>query len=295
MLNILTVDLEDYWSIVARDWLDRSIEPTGAVVKNTEWLLDLLTRHNVKGTFFVLGEIAKKFPLLIKTIVRQGHEIGVHGFYHQQVFKLNAEQFRREITDTKKTIEDIISKPVVAHRAPAFSIMKRTQWAFEILVQEGFQYDSSVFPFAARRYGWPDFPQGICSLKLPSGATITEVPLSTTMIFGKRLPAAGGGYIRHFPYIVTKLAIKRIQKKRPVVTYIHPYEIDLTSGPEDIEAAFDAASSRAKRFHFLQLRNRNTIEYKLDKLFKDFRFSTLQDVAGAMLAGKKTTVLSLPL
>ncbi len=295
VVNILTIDLEDYWSIVARDWLGQSIEPTEAVLRNTEWLLGVLAEYNVKGTFFVLGEIAKKFPFLIRTIVEQGHEAGVHGFYHQQVFKLNAEQFRREITDTKKLIEDIISENVVTHRAPAFSIMRKTQWAFEVLAQEGFKYDSSVFPIAARRYGWPGFSQDICTLTLPSGAIITEVPLPTVTVFGRRLPAAGGGYLRHFPYLVTKLAARRIQKNRPVVTYIHPYEIDLTSGPKELEAAFAVASRRAKRFHALQLRNRQTIKYKLNRLFTDFRFSTLQDVAGAMLADNKTALLSLPL
>jgi peptidoglycan/xylan/chitin deacetylase (PgdA/CDA1 family) len=123
MLNALTIDVEDYWSVFSRDWLHIEAEPSDAVVGNTEWFLQTLTRHNIKATFFILGEVAKKFPHLIREIAKGGHEVGVYGFSHKQIFKLTEEEFRREIVDCKKLLEDIISGSVLRHRSPAFSMM----------------------------------------------------------------------------------------------------------------------------------------------------------------------------
>lgn len=146
MLNALSIDVKDYWSIFSRDWLGKDIEPSAAVVKNTEWFLETLSRYDVKATFFILGEVAKKFPSLVKKIAEDGHEIGAHGFLHKQIFRLTKEEFRREVADCKKLLEDTISGSVLGHRAPAFSIMPKTKWALEILAQEDFKYDSSVYP-----------------------------------------------------------------------------------------------------------------------------------------------------
>ena len=156
-LNALTIDIEDYWSIFSRDWLHIDAEPSDAVVRNTEWFLQTLAQHNVKATFFILGEVAKKFPSIIKKIAEDGHEIGAHGFSHRQIFKLTEEEFRREVADCKKLLEDTTSGPVLGHRAPAFSIMPETKWALEVLAEEGFEYDSSIYPIAGGRYGWPGF------------------------------------------------------------------------------------------------------------------------------------------
>ena len=126
-INALTIDVEDYWSIFSRDWLHIQAQPSDAVVKNTEWFLQILEKHRTKATFFILGEVAQKFPSLIKKIVQNGHEIGVHGFLHRQIFKLNKDEFRREIIDCKKLLEDLTSTQVIGHRAPAFSVMPRTK------------------------------------------------------------------------------------------------------------------------------------------------------------------------
>ncbi|GAI41309.1 unnamed protein product, partial [marine sediment metagenome] len=131
VINTLSIDVEDYWSIFSRDWLGIDAEPSEAVVRNTEWFLQTLTQHNVKATFFILGEVAKKYSGLIRQISNSGHEIGIHGFSHKQIFKLSKEDFRREIADCKKLLEDITSEPVLGHRAPAFSIMPETKWALE--------------------------------------------------------------------------------------------------------------------------------------------------------------------
>jgi polysaccharide deacetylase family protein (PEP-CTERM system associated) len=283
LLNALTIDIEDYWSILSRDWLHIDAEPSDAVVRNTEWFLQTLARHNVKATFFILGEVAERFPSLIKKIAADGHEIGSHGFSHKQIFKLSEEQFRREVVDCKKLLEDITSSPILGYRAPAFSIMPQTKWALEILAQEGFEYDSSVYPICGKRYGWPGFSKGICKIDLPSGRSIIEVPMSTVTIFGKTLPVAGGGYIRHFPYAVTRWAIKYIQKTRPVIVYMHPYEIDTELQPFSTEYLAPEDKSRGFKHHKLQLRNRHTVPRKVNKLLSQFDFAPLKKVISESL------------
>lgn len=287
MTNALTIDVEDYWSIFSRDWLHKDTEPTEMVVKNTEWFLETLAGHNVKATFFVLGEVAKKFPSLIKKITEDGHEIGAHGFSHKQIFKLSKEQFRQEVAESKKLLEDITGKAIMGYRAPAFSIMPQTKWALEILAQEGFKYDSSIYPISGKRYGWPGFSKDICKLDLPSGRRIVEVPMSTVRIFGRDLPAAGGGYIRHFPYAITKWAIKRIQKTRPTVVYMHPYEFSSDRPRVANSSLFVRKRFRSAMFSTLQYRNRWTMKSKLRKLLADFEFSKIIDVYGSIIDNLK--------
>jgi polysaccharide deacetylase family protein (PEP-CTERM system associated) len=278
MLNALSIDVEDEHCAFARSWLHTNIEPSKAVVKNTEWFLLVLAKHDVKATFFILGEVAKKFPSLIKKIAKDGHEVASHGWSHTQIFKLNKEQFRKEIADSKKLLEDITSGSVLGHRAPAFSIMPQTKWALEVLAQEGFKYDSSIYPISGRRYGWPEFSKDICKVDLPSGRSIIEVPMSTVTVFGRALPAAGGGYIRHFPYTVTKWAIKHIQKKRPAIVYMHPYEIDTEQWLFRPEHLSHKDWKTAVKLNKRQLRNRQTIRRKLLNLLSEFEFTTISQV-----------------
>ncbi len=279
MVNALTIDVEDYWSIFSRDWLGLDQEPSDAVVKNTEWFLETLDLFSVKATFFVLGRVAIRFPGLVRKIARAGHEIGSHGISHEQIFKFTKEQFRSEITDSKKLLEDIVSGLVFGYRAPAFSIMPQTKWALEVLAEAGFNYDSSVFPISGRRYGWPGFSRDIARIELPSGRTIVEVPMSTVSILGKILPVAGGGYIRHFPYFITKWAMEHIQKRnRPVIVYVHPYEVDTGVRTFDTKQLSYKKRIRAMKFHKMQLRNRNTVRGKLTKLLSEFEFATVKQV-----------------
>ena len=278
MLNVLTIDVEDYWSTFLRCWFDKDTEPNEAVVRNTEWFLETLAEFNVKATCFILGEVAVKYPALIKKISNNGHEVGSHGFSHNQIFNLSQDQFRQEVSYSKKLLEDIISSSVVGFRAPAFSVMPQTQWALEVLAEEGYKYDSSVFPISGKRYGWPDFSQDICKVDLPSGKSIVEVPMSTVEIMGKTLPAAGGGYLRHFPYLLTKTAIKQIQKKRPAIVYMHPYEIDLENKKLDFSLMSFAQKCKTVKFHLLQLRNRKTVSRKLLKLLQEFEFTSLSEM-----------------
>jgi len=281
--NALTVDVEDYHNILARDWLERDFPPTEAVVRNTERLLDLFDQHRVSGTFFILGEVAEHYPTLIRRIASAGHELGVHGYRHRQVFKLTPELFRQEVARAKARIEDLIGGPIQGHRAPAFSILPETSWAFDVLLEAGFRYDSSIMPIKARRYGWPGFNPNIQWMHLRGGDLI-EAPLSFCSIGFRRLPACGGGYIRHFPAVFTRWAFRQVQRHRPAILYMHPYEIELCGPKLDTTGLTHDAARRARRFHRLQIRNRHTVLPKITALLEQFSFAPLARVIEATLA-----------
>jgi polysaccharide deacetylase family protein (PEP-CTERM system associated) len=284
MINALSVDVEDYWNVFLRDWLGiADAEPAEAVVRNTEWFLQTLEEFGIKATFFVVGEVALKFPNLLREIANRGHEVGSHGYGHWEIHRIDRDRFRYEVVESKRIIEDITGQKVRGHRAPSFSIMPATCWALEEISSAGYEYDSSIFPFRGNRYGWPSFSKGICKVKLPNGRSIIEVPLSTVRIFGINLPACGGGYLRHFSYLYTRWAMKRIQPSRPVIVYVHPYDIDTEPGPEEIENACANGPIRAKMQHLLQLRNRHTMKSKLNRLLNDYPFGRICDVIGATL------------
>jgi len=277
MLNALTIDVEDYWSIFSRDWLHINTGPSDAVVRNTGWFLKTLDEYKVKATFFILGEVAKKFPNLIKEIASQSHEIGVHGYYHRQIFKLTRDEFKKEVSDAKKLLEDLSGQNVIGHRAPAFSINKDTQWALEVLAEEGFVYDSSISPMQGRRYGWPGFKKEIHQVNLPSSESIIEVPMSTISLGIKEL-GVGGGYMRHLPYFYTKWAIGHIQKNRPAIIYMHPYEIDTDIVPLKLDNLTGQGKIKAFKFHKSQMRNRQTVKGKIDRLLSEFSFSPIKEL-----------------
>ena len=277
-VNALTIDVEDYCSIFSRDWLHiPDAKPSEAVVKNTRWYLKTLEGYNVKATFFILGEVVQYFPQLIKEIAGAGHEIAVHGFYHRQIFKLERDEFKKEVGDTKKLLEDLSGQQIIGHRAPAFSINKDTQWALEVLAGLGYKYDSSISPMVGKRYGWPGFKKEIHTMNLPDGQSIIEVPMSTISLGIKEL-GVGGGYLRHFPYIYTKFAIKHIQKKGPTVLYMHPYEIDTEVRKYDFKKLNFKDKYNAYKFYFMQLRNRDTIKQKVLKLLEDFEFVSIASI-----------------
>ncbi len=285
VINALSIDVEDYWAIFNRDWLGVHVEPTDAVVRNTEWLLEKLNEYGMKATFFILGEVAETFPFLVRRIFDLGHEIASHGISHKQIFKLNKEEFRKDASDSKRVLEDIISSRIYGFRAPAFSITPKTEWALAILAEVGFEYDSSIFPISAsRRYGWPKFCRKICKLDLPSGNSIVEVPLSTVKVLGKSFPVGGGGYIRHLPYTYTKWGLRCVQRHRAAIVYLHPYEID-TKAVEYATIHLDnEQKNTAIRFHRFQLRNRNTMKRKINRMLSEFQFATIREVVNFSLA-----------
>lgn len=278
MINALTVDVEDYWSIFRRDWLKESgARPCEAVIRNTSWLLALLSERNVNATFFFLGEVAEKYPELVQDVVREGHEVGVHGFYHNPVFKLSRTQFRQEIGRAKHLLEDITGSKVLGHRAPFFSLNSDTEWAFEVLVELGFVYDSSIVPSWSKAAN-PMYPNtNIHTIKLGSGRKIIEVPNSGYKFCGKNI-TVGGGYFRHFPYLCTRIVMKSIQRNRSVVFYTHPYEFDLQKKDFDMSHLSRGNAFAARRFHAVQQRGRATLRRKLFKLLDEFDFTSVGNI-----------------
>jgi polysaccharide deacetylase family protein (PEP-CTERM system associated) len=283
MINALTIDVEDYWSILGRDWLEYDTTPTEAVVRCTEKVLSLIADAGHKATFFILGEVARAYPALVRQIAEAGHEVGVHGDIHRQVFKLTREEFAGEIGRGKKALEDITGMPVLGHRAPAFSVMPDTAWALEVLAELGMVYDSSVYPISGSRYGWPGFPDDIHDRPLDNGMSIIEAPLSRMTVLGKSIPSCGGGYLRHFPYWVTRWAMKQVGKRRPAIVYMHPYEVDTSAPAAPFDELLSQAPEASRNFHAAQLRNRQTVEPKLQKLFKRFAFAPLSTVIESQL------------
>ena len=289
MVHALTIDVEDYYSVFARDRLDHDGPPTDAVVRNTDRVLRLLRDHDCRATFFVLGEVAETFPDLVRAIAAEGHEVGVHGYAHRQVFRMEPETFRADVRRAREAVEQAAGEPARGYRAPAFSIGRATAWALEVLADLGFRYDSSVFPISGRRYGWPDAAPVIHPVPVGEGRSLVEVPLTTVRVLGRRLPCCGGGYLRHFPYAVTRWAMRRVARRRPAVVYFHPYDLDTAPPPADFAERLAAAGADVQRFHRRQIRRRETVEGKLRRLLEAFAFApaarVIDDVLGPAAGG----------
>ncbi|MBL4711827.1 MAG: DUF3473 domain-containing protein [Gammaproteobacteria bacterium] len=270
--NALTVDVEDYFQVSAfansikqADWDRIPLR----VENNTHRILDLFDEYQVKATFFTLGWVAERANKLILEIAQRGHEVACHGYSHQLVYNQSPEVFREETIRAKNILEDIIQQPVRGYRAASYSITEKSQWALDILAESGFIYDSSIFPVRHDRYGMPDTPKHPYMLKTPMGKSIIEFPLSTAKIVNYRLPIAGGGYFRLYPYWLSKMGLKQINnQQKPFIFYLHPWEID----PEQpkIEASW---FSRFRHYN-----NLDKCESRLQKLMTDFEFTTTWDV-----------------
>ncbi len=276
LINAFTIDVEDYFQVSA--FADRvAISDWDAyecrVEQNTFLLLDLLDEFNVRGTFFVLGWIADRFPELVREIDRRGHEIGTHSYHHRLVYQQTAEEFRADLQRGIGALSRLTSQEIVCYRAPSFSITRQSQWALKILVEEGIRYDSSIFPIVHDRYGIPDaapFPH-VMSISKAGGALgeLFEFPMSVHRAWKFNLPISGGGYFRLYPYKMTARYLARINKchQQPFVFYIHPWEID----PRQPRLP----GSLRTRFRHYQ--NLNSTLGKLRRLLKQFRFSTLTE------------------
>lgn len=271
-VNALTVDVEDYYqvesfaNIVRREdwgrWESR-------VERNTHRLLDLFACHKARGTFFVLGWIAERHPQLAREIVSAGHEIACHSYNHQFILSQRREDFRADVRRAKLLLEDITGEAVEGYRAPTYSIMKETLWALDILIEEGFRYDSSIFPIRHDRYGVPDAKRFPYVINCQSGELI-EFPPSTVRIAGQNLPMAGGGYFRLLPYPVFRWGVRRInqRERQPAIFMVHAWEVDP-----------DQPVLPGTRFNVWRHRNNlNLTESRLQRLLQDFRFTSVREV-----------------
>lgn len=189
-------------------------------------MLETLDRHGARGTFFVLGWIAEHRSDIVLAIAAAGHEIASHGYWHERVTALGRDAFREDVRSSKRTLEDLIGTEVVGYRAPSFSIIPGWEWAFDVLVEEGYRYDSSLYPIRRRGYGYPASPRTPHIIQRPAGR-LAEFPLATTSVFRYPVPAAGGGYLRQFPLAIIRRAFREANERgEPATFYIHPWEID---------------------------------------------------------------------
>jgi polysaccharide deacetylase family protein (PEP-CTERM system associated) len=229
--DALSVDVEDYFHVEAfTDYVrpESWASFPSRVYANCERILELFANHGCRATFFVLGWVAEREPALVRKISDAGHELACHSYAHRRVFSLQPEEFRSDLRRARSLIEDAAGVRVVGYRAPTFSILRRSIWALEILADEGFLYDSSIFPIRHDLYGYPEFPRFLQRLELASGRKIFEVPMSTIRVGGLNWPVGGGGYLRLLPMLYTSWAIRRIHQRdhQPFILYLHPWEID---------------------------------------------------------------------
>jgi len=268
----MTFDVEDYFHVGAfADRVDKSQWASfpSRVEVNTERSLALFSEAGCKGTFFILGWVAENFPHIVKRIAAEGHEIACHSSEHRRVYQLSPDQFREDTIRAKKAIEDISGTRVNGYRAPSFSITADSLWAFEILAETGFTYDSSIFPVRHPNYGMPKLPRTPFLVKTPSGPII-EYPMPTLSVGSHRSPLAGGAYLRLLPYAYTRWGIRFLNdcEDQSVCIYAHPWELD----PEQPRIN---GSLTAKMRHYVGL---GTMEKKLRRLLQDFQFVTLESL-----------------
>ncbi|GHS93877.1 polysaccharide deacetylase [Synergistales bacterium] len=262
--NAFTVDLEDWFCVSNMErifpppsWSARQLR----VDDSANLILELLKKHGTRATFFILGWVAEQCPGVVRRIYEAGHEIGLHGYWHERVTNLRHEEFRDDLFRGIDIISKIIPRAAIAgYRAPSFSVTRRTSWALDVVSSFGFRYDSSIFPAGGRTdYGWGETPKRIH--RLPDKPySLIEVPIT---------PWFGGGYFRAFPYRVSRYIIKRANKRAlPAIFYIHPWEVD----PEQPRVKLPLL----KRFrHYINLEKTLC---RLDLLLSEFSFGAIGDV-----------------
>ena len=282
MLNALTIDVESWQQLFYKKLTENVISPTPKVVDDTAYVLDILSANNVRATFFVLSNIAETFPDLVRRIDRAGHEIACHGYSHSIVYHQTPPEFREETRRAKNLLQEIIGKPIHGYRAAEFSITKNSLWALDILAEEGFIYDSSIFPIAGRRYGIGDFSLERQLIKTAQGNTILEFPLTSVVWCGKRWPVAGGSYFRLLPYWLTRAAIRKVNRQgRPAILYFHPYEF----AENKLDATIPKPPPRANftyiKYSTLHNFARERLRKNFTKLLGDFEFVPISELIRA--------------
>jgi polysaccharide deacetylase family protein (PEP-CTERM system associated) len=291
LLNAFSVDVEDYFQVAAlaaanpvETWPTREYR----VEANTEVILKLCEEKKVRGTFFILGWVAEKSPQLVKRIAAGGHEIACHGFSHQLIYRQTQAVFREETLRAKRFLEDVIGKAVTGYRAASFSITRDSLWALDVLIDVGFEYDSSVFPIHHDRYGIPGASPEPGKIVAPSRRSLVEFPMSAAKFFGVQVPVSGGGYFRILPYWVTRAGLKQINEQagRPFTFYLHPWEVD-PGQPRFKVSAFS---------RFRHYTNLDRCEARLRRVLGDFSFGTMREVLegrGLLADGSTSTAADL--
>lgn len=272
ILNAMTVDVEDYFHVSAfSDIVSLSDWPSyeSRVCRNTDRLLEMLDSAGVQATFFVLGWVAERYPELVRRIQSAGHELASHSYDHGLVYKKTPDAFRCDLRRAKAAIEQAAGVAVRGYRAPSYSVTECSLWALDVLISEGYTYDSSIYPIRHDRYGIPTWPRYVHWVTRPSGG-IWELPGSTVKCMGINIPSGGGGYFRMLPYWWTRTGIQRLNEEegRPAVFYLHPWEID----PKQPRLNGSMVS------RFRHYRNLDQTEARFRRLLREFRFGTVSQV-----------------
>jgi polysaccharide deacetylase family protein (PEP-CTERM system associated) len=281
VVNAMTVDVEEHFQVSAFDRaVSRADWPRleSRVSASTDRLLTLFDRRGVRGTFFVLGVVAERFPDLVRRIAARGHEIASHGYGHRLVYEQTRAEFRDDIRRAKGLLEQIVGRLVNGYRAPSYSVTTESLWALDVLIEEGHTYDASIFPIRHDRYGIPDAPRHPFVVTRAAGSLV-EAPASTVRIGPLNLPVAGGGYFRILPYAWTRWGLGRVNthERRPAIFYLHPWELD----PHQPRFA----AGRLSRFR--HYRNLHLTEARLGRLIDDFRFAPLSEVLDRLVIGSE--------
>lgn len=272
MKNALSVDVEDYFQVSAfaphiprEQWNTLPCR----VERNVDLILDLFDESRSKATFFTLGWIAERYPQVVRRIVDNGHELASHGYGHERASDLTPAAFREDVTRAKRILEDLGGVAVRGYRAPSFSIDHRNWWAVAELEEAGYAYSSSIYPVRHDHYGMPDAPR---FPHRPNGERgILEVPPTTLPLFGRNLPAAGGGWFRLLPYEMSRWMLKRVNAcdGAPCMFYFHPWEVD----PEQPRPS--GVSMKARFRHYVNLRR---TAGRLRRLLNDFEWDRVDRV-----------------
>lgn len=261
----LTVDVEEYFQVSA---LERAVPRAfwsnfeSRVEASVQVLMDLMMRRRATGTFFVLGCVAERLPRLVRAIAAAGHEVASHGWDHRRVPAQSVGEFRSSVRRTKRLLEDLTGTPVAGFRAPSFSICPGHEWALDVLLEEGYRYDSSLFPVRRPGYGYRGAPQRPYLIHRAAGRLL-ELPPATLRRFGMNVPAGGGAYLRLFPLPLIRAAVNQMEDAGfPSTLYVHPWELD-----PDQPRVRVSALTRVRHYGGLE-RTRG----RLDRLLSEFRF-----------------------
>ncbi|NMM86706.1 polysaccharide deacetylase [Rhodococcus sp. SRB_17] len=268
--NALTIDVEDYFQVSAfapfirrSEWDTRECR----VERNMDRILALLDGCGIHATFFTLGWIAERYPKLVRRIVDEGHELASHGYGHERVSDLSAQEFFQDIQRAKSLLEDIAGVPVQGYRAPSFSIGASNLWALDSLERVGHRYSSSIYPIQHDHYGMPDAPRFAHQIR----EKLIEVPLTTLRVFNRNLPCSGGGFFRLLPYELSRWMIKQVNlcDAEPAVFYFHPWEIDVE------QPQIPGLGLKTRFRHYVNIRR---TEQRFSRLLQDFRWGRMDKI-----------------
>lgn len=283
----VSIDVEDWHQLVTRRLRDELPSCSAHVETQTNGLLDRLDAAGIKGTFFILGLVARERPELVRAIAERGHEIGSHGISHTPLFQLGPGELLGELEDSRKLLEDISGTPVTGFRAPEFSVRPDNLDALDAVARAGYRYDSSIFPIVHRRYGVPGFNRGPCRVRTPGGHDLWELPLATLGIGKTSLPLAGGGYFRLLPARVLRAMFRRNNARGEYsMLYFHPYEFSKERLALPSSAMPVDAKKRAKAHAWLALQaiGRQRVQGRFDRVVRDGRFVRACDVVATLEA-----------